>query len=136
MIRGGFAVNHRANMNYALYVSATSIGVDSVDSELHVGGRLGFFFPGPRLEIGGSFQRTLQDDRKNAFGFHMGWQPTKLPLSVREARSLAVRREPSGAAPARPAAPLGVEGVRKMYGEITALRDATAGFEPGTPGKK
>lgn len=83
MFRGGFPVSGKSNMNYAAYVSATSIGMDSVDSERHVGGRLGFFFPGARLEVGGSFQRTLQDGRKNAFGFHMGWQPTKLPLSVR-----------------------------------------------------
>jgi hypothetical protein len=54
-----------------------------VDSERQVGGRLGFFFPGPRLEVGGSWQRTLQDERKNAFGFHMGWQSSRAPLSVR-----------------------------------------------------
>jgi hypothetical protein len=83
MLRGGFPVNAKANMNYAAYVSATSIGIASVDSERHVGGRMGVFFPGPRLEVGGSFQRTLQDARKNAFGFHMGWQSSKLPLSVR-----------------------------------------------------
>ena len=83
MLRGGFPVNDKANMNYAVYVSATSIGIGSVDSERHVGGRMGFFFPGPRLEVGGSWQRTLQDDRKNAFGFHMEWQPTKLPLTLR-----------------------------------------------------
>jgi hypothetical protein len=83
MFRGGFQVNPKASMNYAAYVSATSIGIDSVDSERHVGGRMGFFFPGPRLEVGGSWQRTLQDDRKNAFGFHMGWQPGKMPLSLR-----------------------------------------------------
>lgn len=83
MFRGGFPVSTKANMNYAAYVSATSIGIGSVDSERHVGGRIGFFFPGPRLEIGSSWQRTLHQDRKNAFGFHMGWQPTKLPLSVR-----------------------------------------------------
>ncbi|HXJ87250.1 MAG TPA: hypothetical protein VMS18_10565 [Candidatus Binatia bacterium] len=83
MFRGGFPAGSRANMNYALYVSATSIGIESVDSERHVGGRMGFFFPGPRLEVGGSWQKTLQDNRKNAFGFHMGWQPTTLPLSLR-----------------------------------------------------
>jgi hypothetical protein len=83
MLRGGFPVNAQANMNYAVYVSATSIGLSSVDSERQVGGRLGFFFPGPRLEVGGSWQRTLQDERKNAFGFHMGWQSSKAPLSVR-----------------------------------------------------
>lgn len=83
MFRGGFSLNPLASINYAAYVSATSIGLDSVDSERHVGGRLGFFLPGPRLEVGGSWQRTLQDDRKNAFGFHMGWQPAKLPLNLR-----------------------------------------------------
>lgn len=83
MFRGGFPVGGRANMNYALYASSTSIGIGSVDSERHVGGRMGFFFPGPRLEIGGSWQRTLQDIRKNAFGFHMGWQPVKVPLNLR-----------------------------------------------------
>jgi hypothetical protein len=83
MLRGGFPVNAKANMNYAAYVSVTSIGIGSVDSERHVGGRMGFFFPGPRLEVGGSWQRTLQNDRKNAFGFHMGWQPAKAPLNLR-----------------------------------------------------
>ncbi len=83
MLRGGFPVNSGTNMNYALYVSATSIGIGSVDSERHVGGRMGFFFSGPRLEVGGSWQRTLQDDRKNAFGFHASWQPPMAPVSVR-----------------------------------------------------
>ena len=83
MFRGGFALNAKSNLNYAAYVSVTSIGIDSVDSERHAGGRLGVFLPGPRLEVGGSFQRTLQDDRKNAFGFHMGWQPTKSPLNLK-----------------------------------------------------
>lgn len=83
MVRGGFPVNAQANINYAVYVSATSIGIDSVDSERHVGGRMGVFFPGPRLEVGGSWQKTLQDASKNAFGFHMGWQPAKVPLNLR-----------------------------------------------------
>jgi hypothetical protein len=83
MFRGGFAVNSKANMNYAAYLSATSIGIESVDSERQVGGRMGFFFPGPRLEVGSSWQRTLQDERKNAFGLHMGWQPVNVPLNLR-----------------------------------------------------
>ncbi len=83
MLRGGFPVNSTANMNYAVYVSAASIGANGVESERHVGGRMGFFLPGPRLEVGGSFQRTLQDPRKNLFGFHAEWQPTKLPLTLR-----------------------------------------------------
>ena len=83
MFRGGFPVNAKANMNYAVYASVTSIGIGSIDAERHVGGRMGVFLPGPRLEVGGSWQKTLQDDRKNAFGFHMGWQPEKAPLNLR-----------------------------------------------------
>jgi hypothetical protein len=83
MLRGGLPVSANVNLNYAAYVSATSIGIGSVDSERHVGGRMGLFFPASRLEVGGSWQKTLQDDRKNAFGFHMGWQPAKAPLNLR-----------------------------------------------------
>jgi hypothetical protein len=83
MLRGGFSVRPSINMNYAMYLSAASIGVKGLAAERHVGGRMGFFFPGPRLEIGTSWQKTLQDDRKNAFGFHMGWQPPKIPLNLR-----------------------------------------------------
>ncbi len=82
MLRGGFPLGARANLNYAAYVSATSIGIDGVESERHVGGRAGFFFPGPRLEVGASWQKVLQDDRKNAVGFHVAWQPRALPLSM------------------------------------------------------
>jgi hypothetical protein len=83
MLRGGFSLSPKANINYAGYVSVTSIGIASVDSERHVGGRVGVFLPAPRLEVGGSWQRTLEDGRKNAFGFHMGWQPTGAPLNLR-----------------------------------------------------
>jgi hypothetical protein len=82
MLRGGFPLSTRANLNYAAYVSATSIGVNGVESERQVGGRAGVFFPGPRLEVGASWQKLLQDDRKNAFGFHLAWQPRAVPLSV------------------------------------------------------
>jgi len=83
MVRGGFPLSGSANLNYAVYMSATSIGIDSVDSERHVGGRVGIFLPGPRLELGGSWQKALQDVRKNAFGFHAEWQPMRIPLTMR-----------------------------------------------------
>jgi hypothetical protein len=82
MLRGGFPVSARANLNYAAYVSATNIGVNGVESERHVGGRAGIFFPGPRLEVGASWQKVLQDDHKNAVGLHMAWQPRALPVSI------------------------------------------------------
>jgi hypothetical protein len=82
MLRGGFPLSARANMNYAAYVSVASIGVNGVEAERQVGGRAGVFFPGPRLEVGASWQKALQDDRKNAIGFHLAWQPRAIPLSV------------------------------------------------------
>jgi hypothetical protein len=73
-----------------VYASVASIGRSGLQSERHAGGRIGFFMPGPRLEVGASFQKRLQDDRTNVFGFHFSWQPTKAPLSLRSeyARSI------------------------------------------------
>lgn len=82
MVRGGFAVNPRISINYAAYYSTLST-VSPVDSSRFAGARLGIFLPGPRLEIGGSFQHLLQDDRSNLFGFHAEWQPRALPLTFR-----------------------------------------------------
>ncbi len=82
MLRGGFAVSAKANLNYAAYVSAVSTDHSNLEAARNAGGRLGVFFPGPRVEVGASFQKLLQDARTNAFGFHFAWQPTRLPLSM------------------------------------------------------
>jgi len=82
MFRGGFAVSSKANLNYAAYFSTNS-SVNKFESDRLPGGRVGFFFPGPRIEVGGSFQKELQADRANAFGFHFAWQPMRAPLNLR-----------------------------------------------------
>jgi hypothetical protein len=82
MLRGGFPVNAQANLNYAAYVSAISTGRNNLVSERNVGGRVGVFLPGPRVEVGASWQKLLQDQRTNAFGFHLAWQPQRLPLNL------------------------------------------------------
>src|SRR5258708_2915425 len=43
MLRGGFPLDAKANMNYAAYVSVTSIGLRGVESERMAGGRMGLF---------------------------------------------------------------------------------------------
>jgi hypothetical protein len=87
MLRGGFQATPRFNINYAVYFSALSTvtlsNVTPLDSDRFAGGRLGIFIPNARLEIGGSFQHLLQDERSNSFGFHGGWQPPALPLELR-----------------------------------------------------
>jgi hypothetical protein len=82
MLRGGFSVSPKANLNYAAYVSAFSNGHSNLESDRNVGGRIGVFLPGPRFEVGASWQKLLQDTRSNAFGFHFAWQPLRIPLNM------------------------------------------------------
>jgi hypothetical protein len=82
MLRGGFPVNPKVDLNYAVYVSAVSSGRSNLESDRNVGARMGVFFPGPRIEVGASWQKLLQDQRTNAFGFHFAWAPNRLPLNV------------------------------------------------------
>lgn len=82
MLRGGFAASPKANLNYAVYVSTISTGHDNLAADRDAGGRVGIFLPGVRVEFGTSFQKLLQDDRSNSFGFHFAWQPPRLPLNL------------------------------------------------------
>jgi len=82
MLRGGFPVNAKVNLNYAAYFSVSETN-DVLDADRTAGGRVGFFLPGPRIEAGFSWQKLLQEERSNAFGFHFAWQPAALPLNLR-----------------------------------------------------
>jgi hypothetical protein len=82
MVRGGFNVTSKIEVNYAAYFSAES-SANRFESDRAIGERAGIFLPGPRLEVGGSFEHLLQDNRPNAFGFHFAWQPRPLPLDIR-----------------------------------------------------
>lgn len=82
MVRGGFKALPQFDINYTLYFS-TLVTTTPVDSDRFAGGRAGIFVPKARLEVGGSFQHLLQQERSNLFGFHAIWQPTALPLDIR-----------------------------------------------------
>ncbi len=82
MVRGGFSINPKVNLNYATYFSTFST-VNKFESDRLAGGRVGFFLPHPRIEAGVSWQKELQEERANAFGFHFAWQPLALPLNLR-----------------------------------------------------
>lgn len=82
MLRGGIQLHPKLQLNYATYFSALS-SVTPVDSNRFAGGRVGIFLPGPRFEVGGSFQHLLQQERSNSFGFHMVWQPPAVPVDLR-----------------------------------------------------
>jgi hypothetical protein len=82
MLHGGFPVSPKANLTYAVYASAISTDHNNLAATRNAGGRMSFYFPGPRVEIGASFQKLLQDTRTNAFGFHFAWLSTELPLNM------------------------------------------------------
>ncbi len=82
MVRGGFKATPKMEINYATYFSTLSRDTP-FDSDRDIGARAGIFLPGPRLEVGGSFQHLLDDQHSNAFGFHFAWQPPPLPLDIR-----------------------------------------------------
>ena len=82
MVRGGFDASSTVEINYAAFFSSNST-VQNLQSDRAFGFRSGIFLPGPRLEVGGSFEHLLQDYRKNTFGFHFEWQPRPLPLDIR-----------------------------------------------------
>lgn len=82
MLRGGFSATPKVEINYATYFSTLST-INRIDSDRDAGFRAGLFLPGPRIEIGGSFQHLLQDDHTNAFGFHFEWQPPSTSLELR-----------------------------------------------------
>lgn len=82
MFRGGVTLNQRITFNYAAYFSALS-ALDHLESERHAGVRAGLFLPSERLEIGMSVQHQLQDEYLNRFGFHLQWQPVRVPFELR-----------------------------------------------------
>jgi len=82
MMRGGFSATDKINLNYAFYFSSNNTN-HIVATDRSTGGRVGFFLPGPRVEIGGSFQQGLQGERAHASGMFFIWQPNRVPLSLR-----------------------------------------------------
>ena len=59
MLRGGFSLNPKVNLNYATYFSTLST-VNKFESGRTAGGRLGFFLPGARIEVALPFRRSCK----------------------------------------------------------------------------
>jgi hypothetical protein len=82
MLRGALISNRRYAVNYIAYFSTLST-ISNLESERTSGGRVGVFFLGTRVEIGTSYERTLQNQRMNSFGTDLSWLPHRLPLEVK-----------------------------------------------------
>jgi hypothetical protein len=82
MMRGGIPANNNINVSYAFYFSSNNTH-HLLATDRSTGGRIGFFMPRPRLEMGASYQQVLQADRPHSSGIYFVWQPNRVPLSVR-----------------------------------------------------
>ncbi len=81
-LRGGARMASGINVNYAGYFSALTT-TRTLEADRHAGGRWSLFFPNQRVEFGASFQRMLQEERTNSFGFDATWQPKAVPFDFR-----------------------------------------------------
>src|SRR5262249_2246925 len=68
--------------NYTTFFSTLS-NVNKFQAGRAFGLRSGVFFPKVRLEVGGSYERFLQDRRINSYGTYWSWQPTWAPLDIK-----------------------------------------------------
>jgi hypothetical protein len=82
MVRGVAADTKDVQWNYAAYYSAATT-ISQLDSGRSAGFRSGLFFPRQQLEVGGSYQRYLQDAHMNVGGAYAWWVPTDVPVQVR-----------------------------------------------------
>ena len=82
MTRGVLVSRKNYQLSYTAYFSSLST-IKKLESGRSTGARIGVFFPTAGLEVGGSYQKLLQDARENSVGAYASWQPGQGPLTVR-----------------------------------------------------
>jgi hypothetical protein len=93
-VRGGIPLSHQVDLNYTAYFSAATSG-EIAGSARQVGLRTSLFLPGPRLEVGFSYNQKLQDTHATGFGTDLTWTMRKLPVDLR-AEALISAEEGNG----------------------------------------
>jgi hypothetical protein len=81
-VRGGVPLSSNVDLNYTAYYSAATSG-EIAGSQRMLGLRTSVFLPGPRLEIGFSYNHQLMDLHTTGFGTDITWTMRKLPLDIR-----------------------------------------------------
>jgi len=82
MLRGNAIHRDKYSVDYAYYFSARS-GNEQFSAKRSNGGRLSFYLPVQRLEVGLSYNRMLQDSHENFYGMHVWWEPANTALRIR-----------------------------------------------------
>lgn len=84
-VRGNALQRAKFSADYALFVSARS-GNEQFPAMRAAGGRVSLYAPGPRLEFGLSYDRSLQgvqQAHENFYGAHLWWEPRDSGLRIR-----------------------------------------------------
>jgi hypothetical protein len=82
MLRGVVVQTPKLSAQYSAYFSVLS-NIEQFGSARTAGGDGSVFFTGPRVEVGLSGQRFLQDHRINSGAVYLSWQPNKVPLDLK-----------------------------------------------------
>ncbi len=81
-LRGSAISRAHYSISYTTWFSTRS-GNEQFNSERSSGGRVSLYLPEKRLEIGGSYGRSLQGTHENFEGAHVWWEPANSAFRLR-----------------------------------------------------
>lgn len=81
-LRGVAMQRPQYSIQYSTYFSARS-GINQLEAARVAGGDVSIFLPRPRLEIGTSYQRFLQNRNINSASAYISWQPRQIPVDIK-----------------------------------------------------
>jgi hypothetical protein len=81
-LRGAIPVTSDLNLTYETFFSAATT-VAHIEATRAAGSRFAAVLPNQRLTVGVSYQRILQDEHSNIYGFDLTYQLTRIPLDIR-----------------------------------------------------
>jgi hypothetical protein len=82
MVRGSAISRHSYSIDYTAYFSARS-DHEQFSSQRSSGGRANLYLPDKRLEMGLSYNRSLQSTHENFYGAHLWWEPANTAFRLR-----------------------------------------------------
>jgi hypothetical protein len=82
MLRGVALQKPDYSLQYSAYFSARS-DINQLQATRATGGDASIYLPHPRLEIGTSYQRTLQNPEINSVATYVAWQPPAVPIDLK-----------------------------------------------------
>jgi hypothetical protein len=81
-LRGNAISRAKYSIDYTTWYSARSAN-SQFSAERSFGGRSSLYLPGQRLEVGLSYDRSLQNTQENFYGMHVWWEPKETNFRLR-----------------------------------------------------